>query len=870
MNRGERSLSIQTKLTLSVFVSLVLVTFIGFAIITDRDQARLRSEMVDETRSYGKLLGQDFVKILTFGSVDLAADVSAALRNLKRIYSLIVIDKNGNAVFKYRKPQTKDFLTNHDDRLDLNHYRFEEQVLILHDPVEYHGIPYGSIIIVVSTQSIDKAGKVYLQNASVLLLALIVTSLVLSWLVQRYFSAPILKLVRTLRHIGETHDLSVRLPVMRRDEIGDLFYGFNLMQEELASAGKSLTQQKDALDQHSIVAITDVKGTITYVNDKFTAISGYNRDELLGKNHRLLNSGAHDTAFFKEMYKTIANGKVWHGEICNRAKDGNLYWVDTTIVPFLDDHGKPESYVSLRTDITPRIKTELALQESNERLDMAMSVANDGVWDWRFDIDTVFLDDNYYRVAGYEPGDFPANYDEWEKRVHPEDLNAARNTFIDCLKGKTESAEIEYRFKRKTGEYMWILGKGKIIERDRNGRAVRFIGTNTDITEAKQTEQALRRVQKMDAVGQLTGGIAHDFNNIIGVILGNVDLLLKRVGEDENILKRIDSIRMSAQRAADLTAQLLSFSRTRSASVSVTNINELLNNMDSLISRSLTPQVHITRKFSDDLWMTEIDPGDMQDAILNMVINAGDAMKEGGNLIIETANVTLDQSFLMINPEAKTGEYVELAISDNGVGIDSETQEHIFEPFFTTKPQGKGTGLGLAMVFGFVKRSYGYIKVYSEPGIGSTFRIYLPRVDAVVSGEREADSPDEALPTGTETILVVDDERLLLELAETQLSELGYQTVTAENAMQAMVILQYRDDIDLLFSDVVMPGGINGYELALQATAMHPTLKVLLTSGFTSNAVIHSGVEKYAENLLGKPYRNRELAQRVRMTLDMK
>jgi len=366
----------------------------------------------------------------------------------------------------------------------------------------------------------------------------------------------------------------------------------------------------------------------------------------------------------------------------------------------------------------------------------------------------------------------------------------------------------------------------------------------------------------------LTGGIAHDFNNIMGIILGNVELLELQDIQDEKITKRLEPIKKSAERAVNLTRQLLSFSRRKSDQLSATNINDQLNEMKSLIVHSITPEIEVAYQFGDALWTTKIDPGDFQDAVLNIVINARDAMDRCGHLTIESTNCHLDEKYCSHNPEVKQGDYVQLIISDNGKGMSQQQQERIFEPFYTTKAEGSGTGLGLAMVFGFVERSKGHIKVYSEIGIGTTFRIYFPRdYRAAELASEISEDNNEYVLQGNETVLVVDDEEGLRELAQDTLEYLGYKVLVSKNGKKALQVLEENPDINLLFSDVVMPGGINGYELAEQAADLYPQLKILLTSGYTQKAVARNGQAKFASNLLSKPYSRQELAKQIRAML---
>ncbi|MCW8827209.1 MAG: ATP-binding protein, partial [Gammaproteobacteria bacterium] len=402
-----------------------------------------------------------------------------------------------------------------------------------------------------------------------------------------------------------------------------------------------------------------------------------------------------------------------------------------------------------------------------------------------------------------------------------------------------------------------------------DGSLIGVLGLGRNITERRQTEEELRRAQKMEAIGQLTGGIAHDFNNLLGIILGNLELLERQIPKNHASLKRLEGIKKSTHRAAKLTKQLLSFSRLQAAHLSITDINQVIEGMESLIIRSVTPEVEVEYNFDHFLWLTEIDPGDFEDSLLNLIINARDAMPNGGHLTIETRNTTLDNIYCAQHPGIAPGEYVELSISDSGEGIAAEDQAKIFDPFYTTKPQGKGTGLGLSMVFGFINRSKGHIKVYSEGGRGTTFRLYLPRSEGDEIGDIKESEDRDSLPTGDETILVVDDEPGLLEIARESLEAMGYQTLAAHNGLQALELLAAHPDIDLIFSDVVMPGGINGYELAEQALENRPELKVLLTSGYTGKALAYNGQARFNASLLSKPYSQSELAKRIREILDV-
>jgi len=424
--------------------------------------------------------------------------------------------------------------------------------------------------------------------------------------------------------------------------------------------------------------------------------------------------------------------------------------------------------------------------------------------------------------------------------------------------------EFDETITQDDGEHTYISVKFPL--KNSSGEIYATCGISTDITDRITMEEALRRSQKMDAIGQLTGGIAHDFNNQLGIIIGYLHFLKGYAANDEKPLRWIETANHAAQHCADLTQQLLSLSRIKTKQTTVVNVNEAIKDMNNILSHSITPEIEIQYSLAEQLWPVETDLGELQDVILNLVINARDAMPNGGKLIIRTRNIKHASDYVSLHPKMKAGDYVEIELSDSGVGMDKKTQEHAYEPFFTTKPDGKGTGLGLAMVYGFVERYDGYINLESELGIGTSFCFYLPRCRSA-NVTPKTSTEDTSVLTGSGSILVVEDEVELLQLAREYLMDLGYSVFTAENAAQALEILS-QENIDLLFSDVVMPGGMNGYELAQQATQSQPQLKVLLTSGFTSKSIVQNGHKKFSENLLSKPYRQTDLAKRIRLVLD--
>lgn len=394
-----------------------------------------------------------------------------------------------------------------------------------------------------------------------------------------------------------------------------------------------------------------------------------------------------------------------------------------------------------------------------------------------------------------------------------------------------------------------------------DGLAVYF----RDITEQRDLEARLQQAQKLEAVGQLTGGIAHDFNNILTVILGNAEMLADMLepGQTQQMAAMAVS---AAERGADLTNRLLAFARRQALEPKVVDMNQLIAGMDALLRHVLNEDIETEVARAAGLSLVEIDPGQLETAILNLAINARDAMPHGGRLTLETARTRLDADYARANPDVTPGDYVLLSVSDTGCGMGQQVLQRAFEPFFTTKDVGKGSGLGLSMVYGFVRQSGGHAKIYSEPGEGTSVKLYFP-----ASSQRQvhttASVQTNDLPTGSEHILVVEDDKLVQTNLVSQLIELGYKVSCADNGPDALLLLQRHSDIALLFTDVVMPGGMNGRQLADRARTLRPDLPVLFTSGYTENAIVHHGRLDQGVHLLGKPYRRQDLAQKVRRVL---
>jgi PAS domain S-box-containing protein len=518
--------------------------------------------------------------------------------------------------------------------------------------------------------------------------------------------------------------------------------------EYIIGTGVDITERKRAEEEQQrlitaieqsaeSVIITDVTGTILYVNPAFERITGYSRTEAAGQTMRILKSGKQDAAFYQNLWATLSAGQAWHGRFVNRKKDGSLYTDEATITPVRDERGAVISYVSVQRDVT--------------------------------------------------------------RELHLED----------------------------------------------------------------QFHQA----QKMEAVGRLTAGVAHDFNNLLTAINGFAELMQVSLPPADPHHELAGKILSSGQKAADLVRQLLAFSRKQIIAPRVLNLNAVVGDMDTILRRVIGEDIELITELEPDLWLVKVDPTQIEQVVVNLAVNARDAMPGGGRLTIETANVVLDEDYVGGHLGVQPGEHVLLAVSDTGLGMSDEVKAHIFEPFFTTKERGKGTGLGLATVFGIVKQSGGNIWVYSEEGHGTVFKIYLPRAVDVAEPPAMPEAKEEVW-AGSETILLVEDDEDVREVARAVLQSHGYTVLEAHTGPEALQIsLQHPGPIHLLLTDVIMPG-MSGTALVQDLMQTRGTLKVLFMSGYADDAIVHHGVLDSGVAFLPKPFSPRALARKVRAVLD--
>jgi PAS domain S-box-containing protein len=530
------------------------------------------------------------------------------------------------------------------------------------------------------------------------------------------------------------------------------------------------------------------------------------------------------------------------------------------------------------------------LHKEKERLRFAIEAAGMGLWEWNVVTNRVFWSEDLERIHGLAPGEFGGTLDCFLDQVHDLDREVVRRSIARTLEEGSEHV-IEYRIVWPNNLIRWVEERGSVI-RNRRGKPIQMLGLCMDITGRKRAEQYLisahgeleRRVeertaerksleeqlelsQKLEAVGRLAGGIAHDFNNLLTTIIGFSQLALRRLPADSPVRSNLNEITKAGDRAAALTRQLLAFSRKQVLQPRILELNSIVSELENMLRRVIGDDIVLQTSLQPDLGNIRADPSQMEQVIMNLVVNARDAMAEGGFLTIETSREELDQSYTEHYVDLVPGSYVKLAVSDTGAGMDQATQDRIFEPFFTTKDEGRGTGLGLSTVYGIVKQSGGTILIYSEVGHGTSVKIYLPIVDGGVDWMKQPSGSTELSP-GKETILLVEDHEEVRKLVREVLETGGYHVLEAADPGVAVTICDGNcENIDLLITDVVMPG-MSGREVANRTGALHPEMKVLYMSGYADQAVVHHGGLDEGSNFLQKPFSPNALALKVREVLD--
>jgi PAS domain S-box-containing protein len=609
------------------------------------------------------------------------------------------------------------------------------------------------------------------------------------------------------------------------------------------------------------MAIVDASGKHSYVNPAYARMMGYpNPQAMAGRPWREVSNPQDVELVENDIRQALKEHGKWFGPLNVHHPDGTVLPMEMAITA-LPGGG----VVCVSRDITQRLSAQRgraeaeakyrALIEHVSAISYIAELGVDGQW--------LYVSPQVETIFGFPAEEWVTDSQKWIRHVHPEDhqiVIAAEET-----SNRGERFQAEYRVIRKDGRIIWVSDTAVVV----TGRDSRRLmeGIIVDITERKLLEGQLQQARRMEAVGRLAGGIAHDFNNLLTIIKGYTELALARTKVQPELRTDIERIEDASERAAGLVRQLLAFSRRQVLQPKVLDLNSIVVGLDKLLRRLMDEDIEMVTLASKSVGTIKADPGQIEQVIMNLVVNARDAMPDGGRLTIETANVDLDASYAKDHATVRPGRYVMLVVSDTGIGMSADTVAHIFEPFYTTKESGRGTGLGLSTVYGIVKQSGGYIWVYSEPGKGSAFKVYLPRVD----------EPAEALPRGkapaanrkgTETVLLVEDDPQVRELTRTVLAAQGYFIIEAASPEDAERICENdRAETHLLLTDVIMPG-MSGRELAKRLTARLPRLRVLYMSGYTYNIIAHGGTLEAGVAFLQKPFTPSALVEKVREVLD--
>ena len=614
------------------------------------------------------------------------------------------------------------------------------------------------------------------------------------------------------------------------------------------------------------MAVASAAGAWLEVNPAMTAILGYSREEFLGRDFQSITH-PDDLAHCLNELDRLVRGEIQTFELQKRYlhQAGHHVWVQSNVSMIRHGDGKSAYFVVQMQDINERKLAADELFKSREMLRMILDNIPQRVF-WK-DCDLKFIGCNQLlaRDCGFaSPSELVGKTDyDTVFRAHAEMFRADDRHVMETDQPKLNYEETHLH---ADGRTMYLM-TSKVPLHDKEGRVIGVLGTYEDITERKALETQFRQAQKMEAVGRLAGGVAHDFNNLLTVISGYSDMLLSELRPEDPCHDSLMEIKKAGDRAAALTRQLLAFSRNQVLVPDILDLNAVIGECESMFRRLLGEDIDLKTELDPNLGRVQADASQLDQVLLNLVVNARDAMPQGGVVTVQTANAVLDEFYCQQQPGVRPGRYVMLAVRDNGMGMDETVKAQIFEPFFTTKKQGKGTGLGLAMVFGFIKQSGGHVAVASEPGRGSSFSIYLPQVTEGGGAARTAGASRE-IPAGSETILLVEDQNELRTLARHMLEMRGYIVLEASHGADALRLVEtHPGPIHLLVSDVVMPG-MGGRQLAEKILALRPEIKVLFVSGYTDDAVMRHGIHSSETNFLQKPFTGEALSQKVRKVLD--
>jgi len=609
-----------------------------------------------------------------------------------------------------------------------------------------------------------------------------------------------------------------------------------------------------------------VDGMVTSWNAAAEQMFGYSAEEMVGGSiFKLIPGHLHQEE--RELLDRLRQGERMEFAEAERVrKDGGRIYVAVSVSPIRNAQGQVVGASSIKRDVTERRQAQKALAQSQERLELALRSARMGTWQWNVETDDVSWDEGMNQIFGVTLDQQVTRFEQVLERVIDEDRESVQRDIRRALE-ESGALSSEFRIILPNGKVRWLSGTGRLV-RDATGAPLSMTGVCLDVTDRRLMEERLRQAQRMDSVGQLAGGIAHEANNMMSVVLGCADYVLQRTDLPDQVRQDVDQIWRAAKRTAGITQQLLAFSRRQMLQPQILDLNATVRELEPILNRALGETRAVRMHLSPALGLIRADPGQLEQVLVNLTLNARDAMDEGGRLTIETMNVALDPAYVAAKPveTLEPGEYAALVVTDTGHGMDRDTLARIFEPFFTTKGVGQGTGLGLSTVYGIVKQSGGFIWAYSEPGLGTTFKLYFPIANAAL----QIDEPELPAPPGRpeEVVLVAEDEPMVRSIVARTLQGCGYGVLEAANGKEALWLLEReKGKINLIVADVVMPD-MGGREMADIAAERWPDIPVLFTSGYTGLDVVRRGLLQEGSEFIQKPLEPETLARKVRQLVD--
>ena len=690
-------------------------------------------------------------------------------------------------------------------------------------------------------------------------------------------TAPFLKEFSNVAHTGIPASFEVFFPPLEKHFTVTIFSPgkgmFATVFADITDRKRSeeeIRMLKHSIDQHvDSMFWLDTDNRFVYVNDAALRSLGYRREELIGRSLSDVSLKATYQGVNAVWEQLRATG-TYTTESIHRRKDGTEFPVE--IVSSHVRFAGKEYNCTFAIDVTKRKLIEQTLLENQQRLDLALRSANMGVWSWDIAEDKRTFDQQCCQLLGIDPAAFTGTAKEFFNAVHPGDQAVLTSAMQQTLE-RDALYKPEYRVVKADGSIRHIAARGRLI-RDDSGQPARVLGIVWDVTERtmadaekEKLKNQLAQSQKLESIGRLAGGVAHDFNNMLTVILGNTEIALVKSAKAVPVRAELNEIVKAAERSTVLTRQLLAFARKQTIAPKVLDLNDTVAGMLKMLKRLIGEDIDLHWAPKPGLWPVRMDPSQLDQVLVNLCVNSRDAIDGVGKLTIEAENTTFDDAYCAVHPGFYKGDFIRLAVSDDGCGMDQDTMTQLFEPFFTTKGAGKGTGLGLATVYGIVKQNNGFINVYSEPGQGTTLTTYFPRHAGSAAVESPVESKAKPL-RGKEAILVVEDEPDILKLTEQILKLQGYTVIPASTPGEAIRLAgDYAGKIDMVMTDVVMPE-MNGRDLAKKLLTVYPHIKCLFTSGYTADVIAHHGVLDADVHFIGKPFSVQDLAAKVREVLD--